>query len=285
MSPFALGLVLTAAVLHASWNVLAKRSGGGTPFIWLYFFVGVVIWIPVVIVATAIVHPKFTPLIVIFIAGNGVLHAVYFSLLQRGYRSGDLSVVYPLARGTGPLIASIVAILLFREHPDAIAMTGIACIVVGIFAITGGRALVRKDFRLSIFYGLSTGLTIATYTLWDKYSVAVLLVNPIVYDYWGNFARTALMTPLVIHRRDEVLDAWRRHRWEALGIAALSPTAYLLVLWALITTPVSYVAPAREISILIGTFFGVRFFSESFGRLRLAAATLMFVGLVALAHG
>jgi drug/metabolite transporter (DMT)-like permease len=285
VSPFALALVLTAAVLHASWNVLAKRSGGGTPFIWLYFFVGVVLWIPVVIVATAIVHPRFTPLIVIFIAGNGLLHAVYFWLLQRGYRAGDLSVVYPLARGTGPMIASVLAILIFREHPDAIAMAGIACIVIGIFAISGGRALLRADLRLSIFYGLATGCTIATYTLWDKYSVAVLLVNPIVYDYWGNFARTALMTPLVVHRRDEVARAWRVHRWEALGIAALSPTAYLLVLWALITTPVSYVAPAREISILIGTFFGVRFFSESFGRLRLAAATLMFVGLVALAHG
>lgn len=285
MSPFALALVLTAAVLHASWNVLAKRSGGGTPFIWLYFFLGVVLWIPVVVIATAIVHPAFTPLIVVFMAGNGVLHAVYFTLLQRGYRAGDLSLVYPLARGTGPLIASIVAILIFREHPHAIAIAGIACIVVGIFAISAGRALARKDFRVSIFYGLATGLTIATYTLWDKYSVAMLLVNPIVYDYWGNFARTALMTPLALRRKDEVVRAWREHRWEALGIAALSPTAYLLVLWALITTPVSYVAPAREMSILIGTFFGVRFFSEGFGRLRFAAASLMFVGLVALALG
>jgi drug/metabolite transporter (DMT)-like permease len=285
MSPFALGLVLSAAVMHASWNVLAKRSGGGAPFVWLYFFLGVVLWAPVVAIATLVVHPRFSPLIVLFIVGNGALHAIYFTLLQRGYRRGDLSLVYPLARGTGPLLASVIAILFFREHPEPLAIAGIACIVVGIFAIGAGRRGRERDVRASIFYGLATGCTIATYTLWDKYSVAVLLVNPIVYDFWGNFSRTALMTPLVVRRRELVARAWREHRWEAIGIAVLSPTAYLLVLWALVTTPVSYVAPAREISIVIGTFLGVRLFSESFGRLRLAAATLMFVGLVALAVG
>jgi drug/metabolite transporter (DMT)-like permease len=93
------------------------------------------------------------------------------------------------------------------------------------------------------------------------------------------------MSPLVLGRPGGVARAWREHKWDALGIAILSPTAYLLVLWALITTPVSYVAPAREISIVIGTFFGVRLFAEGFGRLRIAAATLMFVGIVALALG
>lgn len=286
MTPFALGLVLSAALLHASWNVLAKRSGGGSAFVWLYFFLGMIIWAPVAAVAAAIVHPTFTPIIIAFILGNGVLHLVYFTLLQRGYRAGDLSVVYPLARGTGPLLATIAAIVVFHERPDPIAAAGIACIIVGIFAISATRAAFEhRNARLSVAYGLATGVSIACYTLWDKYSVGILLINPIVYDFWGNAARTALMTPLLAGRWVEVARAWREHKLEALGIAVLSPLAYLLILWALITTPVSYVAPAREISIVIGTFFGVRLFSEGFGRLRIAAATLMFVGIVALALG
>jgi drug/metabolite transporter (DMT)-like permease len=286
MTPFALALILAAALMHASWNVLAKRSGGGIPFIFLYFFLSLVIWIPAMLIATAIVHPTFTPLIVTFMIGNGVLHAIYFTLLQRGYRIGDLSLVYPLARGTGPLVATIAAVVLFGERPGLVASLGIACLVVGIFVIGAGpRMLSRRDVSASIGYGIATGCAIAVYTLWDKYAVALVLINPIVYDWWGNFARTAIMSPLVARRGGEVLRAWRNHRWEALGIAVLSPAAYLLILWALITTPVSYVAPAREISIVIGTFFGIRLFSEGFGGRRTAAAGLMFAGIVALALG
>jgi drug/metabolite transporter (DMT)-like permease len=96
--------------------------------------------------------------------------------------------------------------------------------------------------------------------------------------------RTLLLTPLVAHRRGEILSAWREHRWEAIGISILSPLAYVLVLWALVTAPVSSVAPAREISIVFGTILGVRFFNEPAGGRRIAAAILMLAGIVAIAR-
>ncbi len=290
MSPFTLALVVTAAVLHATWNVLAKRAGGGVAFIWLYFAVSLALYVPVVAIAYVLVKPHLTAIDWLFIAGNGVTHLIYFVLLQRGYRDGDLSVVYPLARGTGPLLSSLAAIVLLAERPGPFGITGLLLIVTGIFVGSGiGRARpaagVARRIRLSIAYGIATGVSIAIYTLWDKYSVSVLAISPVVYDFWGNAVRTLLMTPFVLGRGAEIRDAWRRFRREVFGIAVLSPMAYLLVLWALITTPVSLVAPAREISIVIGAILGVRLFNEPAGPRRIAAAALMFAGIVALSRG
>jgi drug/metabolite transporter (DMT)-like permease len=288
LSAFTLTLVLSAAVMHASWNALAKRAAGGIAFIWLYFALSFAIYLPVIAVVSVLLRPHLTTIDWLFIAGNGALHLVYFVLLQRGYRAGDLSLVYPLARGTGPLLSSLVAVVLLGERPGLFGYAGIALIVCGIFLGSGIGAerpatAEPRRVRLSVVYGLATGVSIAVYTLWDKYSVSVLAISPIIYDFWGNAARTALTTPFVIHRRGEIAAAWRAHRWEALGIAVLSPLAYLLILWALVSAPVSLVAPAREISIVIGAALGVRLFGEPAGGRRIIAAALMVAGLASLA--
>jgi len=286
MTSFALTLVLVAAALHATWNLLAKRAQGGIAFIYLYFVGACVLYAPVVAVATYLHPPHLGPIAIAFIIGNGVLHLIYFTLLQRGYQIGDLSLVYPLARGTGPLLATVAAIVFFGERPSPVALSGVLLIIGGVFLASGLHVARDARTRLSVAYGLATGTTIAAYTLWDKHAVAALAISPIVYDYWGNIARTVLTTPLVAGRRAEMAEAWRRYKWEALGIALLSPLAYLLVLWALIWTPVSYVAPARELSILFGTLLGVHVFSErGRARARFAGAGLMLAGIVALARG
>lgn len=287
MSAFTLSVVLVASMLHATWNMLAKRARGGIAFIWLYFALSLIFYLPVVGIAYAVVHPHLAPLDWAFIAGNGATHLVYFVLLQRGYCAGDLSLVYPLARGTGPLLSSLAAIVLFGERPGVYGCAGLALIVSGIFLGSGGsqRTADSRQVRLSVGYGIATGASIAVYTLWDKYSVSVLAISPIIYDFWGGAARMLLMTPLVAGRGAEIVDAWRRFRWEAIGIAILSPLAYVLVLWALVRAPVSLVAPAREISIVFGTILGVTVFKERAGRRRVIAATLMFTGITALALG
>ena len=286
MNALALALVLTAAVLHACWNLLAKRAGGGSPFIFLYFALSAAIYAPVA-AAVWILWPRSFDLIdIVFMAGNGVLHTFYFITLQRGYRAGDLSLVYPLARGTGPLLASIAAIAFFGERPSAIAMAGIVAIVVGVFLASGVHRVRDAAAVTSIWYGLATGVLIAIYTLWDKHAMTALALSPILYDWGGGFARFLFIMPLVKGRWNEVADAWRRHRIEAFGIAFLSPLAYLLVLWALTWTPVSYVAPARELSIMFGTIFGITIFKErDRAGARATAAGLMVLGIAALAHG
>ena len=135
----------------------------------------------------------------------------------------------------------------------------------------------------AITFGLLTGLTIAGYTLWDKYAVSVLLIPPLLLDYGSNLGRMLLLVPFIRHRWSEVWAEWQTHRLEAMGVACLSPLAYILVLTALVFTPVSYVAPARELSTLIATLLGARLLNEGDLPRRLIAASLIVLGIVTLA--
>ena len=288
MPTYALALVVVAALAHAGWNVLAKTAAGGAAFVWLFSAAAAVLWAPVAAVALAVAPGSFGLEGLGFVAGSGALHALYFTLLQRGYREGDLSLVYPLARGTGPLLSTLAAIVLFSERPSALALAGGAIIVGAVLSLAGagGRgASSRGPRRRAVAFAIGTGVAIAAYTLWDKRAVGPLGLSPIVY-YWGtNLAETAILSAFVAHRRAEVARVWRAHRTQALGVAVLSPLAYILVLFALAHAPVSYVAPARELSILVGAVAGTTVLAEGHRRRRMLAAAAIFAGIVALAVG
>jgi drug/metabolite transporter (DMT)-like permease len=224
----------------------------------------------------------------LFMFGTGVLHVGYFLSLQEGYRVGDFSVVYPLARGTGPLPASGAATVLFGERPGPVAVAGILLIVLGVFLLgwnpsVDPGSVERK--RLGMAFGLLTGIFIASYTLWDKYAVSDLSLSPILY-YWASLlVETAVLLPAALRRKEEIGGAWHARWPEALGVAVLSPLTYVLVLTALSFAPVSRVAPAREIGILIGTLMGGSILAESGLARRLLASSFMVLGIVALAVG
>jgi len=219
-----------------------------------------------------------------FMVGSGALHALYFVLLQRGYREGDLSLVYPLARGTGPLLSTTAAIVVFAERPSPLALAGGAVIVAAVLSL-GLQGHTRGGTRAAVGFALLTGVTIASYTLWDKQAVGPHGLSPIVY-YWGtNLAECLLLTPFVAHRGAELRRTWTAFRAQALGVAVLSPLAYILVLFALARAPVSYVAPARELSILVGAVLGTTVLSEGDRGRRLAAAAAICAGIAALALG
>lgn len=247
MTAPALALVLVAAVLHATWNFLAKRLGGGAGAVWLYSTLSMVCYAPVAAALVWLTRPGLSAAGAGFMLGSAVLHVGYFISLQRGYRKGDLSVVYPLARGTGPLLAAIAAVSFFGERPSPLAMTGAVLIAAGIILLAGGRALLGRG-AVSLSggpgYGLLTGLFIAIYTLWDKQAVAVIAVPPILMDWGSNLGRSVLLLPAAWLRRADVARHWTHHRSLVFGIALLSPLAYILVLTAMVFTPVSYVAPA-----------------------------------------
>lgn len=286
MTAFALLLVLIAALLHALWNLLAKRAQGGIPFTWLFSLLTVVLWAPVIVVYGVVWRPMLGWFALLFILGSALFHLAYFLVLQRGYRYGDLSVVYPLARGTGPLLAMSGAILLLDERPTWLAMIGALLIIAGVFAIAGGPAMVRRRAAVSgVGYGLVTGLLIAAYTLWDKYAVSTVLVAPLLLEYGASAGRTLLLLPAIRTRTDEVRYEWCTHRWEAVGIAVLSSLAYILVLTAMITAPVSYIAPARELSILFGALLGTWLLKEGNMRSRMFAVTIMLAGILLLSLG
>jgi drug/metabolite transporter (DMT)-like permease len=288
MTAFALTLVLIAAVLHATWNLCAKRAGGGLPFVWV---VGMVIcsgYLPVMIGYWIRYAPSLSLTDIAWIAGSGVLKTGYSLSLQRSYRTGDFSLIYPLARGTGPLLSTIGAIVILGERPTLLALTGGLVIVGAVFFLTNGTRLFHQDrahLRNAIHFGLLTGLFIAAYTVWDRHGVHARGIPPVIYDGGTAFVILILVTPFALSRRPEAMQHWREHKLYIFGMALLSPIAYVLVLTAMTFTPVSYVAPAREVSIVIGAFIGARFLKEADGRRRVWAAAAMCAGVIALALG
>jgi drug/metabolite transporter (DMT)-like permease len=284
MNSVALLLVVVSAFIHATWNLLAKRTNGGATTIWQYDVTSVIIYAPLAAVLLIVQHVQVSIVAVVFICGSTLLHLSYFILLQRGYRVGDLSFVYPLARGIGPFLATILAITVFGERPTLIAFIGMLLVITGVFLIVGGPRVIQKiHTRWAFFYALLIGLFIAGYTLWDKQAVSVLLVSPVLLYYFNVVLRVLLLSPYAFLHRKEIRLEWRTHRFDILGVAILSPISYFLVLTVLVFTPVSYVAPAREMSVLIGTFMGTRLLAEGDTRRRLLAATIILLGIIALA--
>ncbi len=282
MTALALGLVFGSAVLHATWNLLAKRARGGAEFVWLFAALTTVVYAPLVGLFVAFARPHLTWTHVLLAACSSVLHVLYFVSLQRGYRAGDLSLVYPTARGSGPALATFLAVLLLGERPGLQALAGTALVVVSVFVLAGGKGG-GPGARRALLYGLLTGLFIGVYTVFDGYAVGHAGAAPLLFTYLGEAGRTLLLLPLVARRGEVVRGLWREHRREALGIAVLSPLAYVLVLTAMQFTPVSLVAPAREVSILIATFLGVRVLAEGSGARRAVGAAGMVAGVALLA--
>lgn len=288
MTALALALILLAAVLHATWNLCAKRAGGGLPFVWLVGVVICTLYLPVLAYYLLVHGSDFTLTLVDYawIAGSGLLKTGYSLFLQRSYRTGDFSLIYPLARGTGPLLAMLGAVTLLGERPALLGVVGGVIIIGAVFVLTDGARLfheARAHLRTAINYGLITGVFIAAYTLWDREGVHTRRIPPIVYDGGTAFVVLALVTPFALRRWPEVARHWREHKLYLFGQSLLSPIAYVLVLTAMTFTPVTYVAPAREVSIVIGAFFGARYLKEADSRRRLWAAVAMCGGVIALA--
>jgi drug/metabolite transporter (DMT)-like permease len=286
VSGVALALVLSAALVHATWNYLLKRSGGGTAFVWLFAVGSALLYAPLAVGVLWWTQPALTMTSFVLIAASAVIHTAYYLLLDRGYRTGDLSLVYPLARGSAPLITVTVAVFLLHEHPSSVAIAGALMIAGGAVVLTGNfRSLKKSGSLAAVMFALLTGCMIASYTVVDKLAVAVFFVPPLVQDWATNLGRVAIMTPLALRQKSELRAVWSRRRKEVIGVAVLCPLSYILVLTAMVFTPVSYVAPAREISILVGALFGAHLLAEEHATRRLFGAGAMVAGIVCLAVG
>lgn len=270
--------------MHATWNYLLKRVGGGITFIWLFTLMSTIIYAPLALVLIIYSRPHFGWLEILFIVGTAVIHLLYSYLLQKGYKIGDFSLVYPIARGTGPMLAAVGAIFVYQEKLTWIELVGVLLIVGGIFFLTGGlKALKQSTSLLPMIYGLAVGVTIAGYTLLDKGAVSILLIAPLLLNYFSNLGQLIVLTPVAVRRWGQVRFEWTHHKKEAIGIGILNSLAYILVLTTMVFTPVSHVAPVREVSILIGTLMGTHLLAEGFGMRRMMAAGAMVAGIIVVA--
>ncbi len=282
--------MVCAAFLHASWNFLLKKCGGGLGVLTLSAVVASVALTPfaLFLIWRGFASPWGVWTMAGVVIGSGFIHLFYFLLLDRAYRSGgDLSVVYPLARATGPLLTIVAATLFFGEHMTSLAVAGAVLIGISALVLTGDpRKVFAKDAGNAIGFAILCGCMIAVYTLWDKQAVALFLIPPIVFDWGANVVRVTMLVPYTrMRERGAILRAWRDHRTSVIAIGLMSPLSYILVLTAMVTTPVSYVAPARELSILFAALLGAHMLKEGDVTRRTIAAIGMVLGVSALALG
>lgn len=293
MPPGALALVLLAGLIHASWNIAAKRAGGDIRFAAFTTIVNAVAWAPLGIWLAWSAVPAWGLREWGLLAASAVLHSGYYLLLLRGYRKADLTVVYPLARGSGPLLSSLVAVVVLGEHITALGAAGIAGVVGGVFLIAGGPALWRRAasaadrarIHKGMLYGVGSGIFIAGYTVVDGYAVKVLLLSPILVDYIGGLLRLFLVVPSVARDLPAARDLWRAQWKYAVFVGVASPVSYVLVLYAMQTAPLSHVAPAREVSMLFAALIGGQLLGEKDRGPRLLGAAFIAAGVMALAFG
>ena len=293
MSGQAFALILLAGLIHAGWNIAAKKAGGDARFAFFTSALMALVWAPLGWWMGRTAVPLWGAAEWGIVAFSGVLHVLYYVILLRGYRKADLTVVYPLARGTGPLLSSLVAVTLLGEQLSALGAAGIAGVVGGVFLIAGGPGLLRaahdpqarRRVRKGMFYGVLTGVFIASYTVVDGYAVKVMLLSPILVDYMGNFVRVAVLAPVALRDRAALSRLWAAQWRFALLVAAVSPIAYVLVLYAMQEAPMAHVAPAREVSMLFAALIGGHLLGEGDRAARIAGALLIAAGVAALALG
>ena len=406
MNSIALALVLFAAVLHASWNFVSKKSGGGSSFVLLYETFAFLIYMPLLylvdfkrlltlplemwllIILSAVLHviytivlqtgyrkadysvvyptargtgPAFTVLVAVFLFGeklaslgfagiacvllgivllafpgkdkqlksslseglfwgvltgvfiasyssldgfaiqligltlplemwlliilSAVLHVIYTIVLQTGYRKADYSVVYPTARGTGPAFTVLVAVFLFGEKLASLGFAGIACVLLGIvlLAFPGKDKQLKSSLSEGLFWGVLTGVFIASYSSLDGFAIQLIGLTPLMYYVPGMAVRLLLLGPGILSKksgRESFMEDIKK-RWRyALYIGIAHPAAYLLVLFALLYAPLAYVAPTREVSMMLALFIGAKALHEKVTPLKTAGVLAMMTGVI-----
>ncbi|RAQ95677.1 EamA family transporter [Thermogemmatispora tikiterensis] len=285
MSIQVLALLVCAGLMHSSWNLLSKEGKDRQVFIWLAICsASLLCFLPFLLLYRA-VSPHAWPLIAL----SAALEATYYLLLGAAYRYGDLSLVYPLARGSAPLFVTVIALLALGERLSLIGGLGILLIVGGIYVIHlrtfAWRELTAPLRRLrepAALLALLCGLSIAGYSTVDK--VGLRYVAPLTYIYLIFVISALYLLPyMLLARRAAVQAEWQAHAPRIILAGALALLSYLLVLFALRQTQVSYIASARELSVVFAALMGTAILHESFGRQKLVGSLLIFAGILCIA--
>jgi len=269
--------VLGAGLLHAGWNALLKSARGGDPLLDTATVVaGSGIWALVAIPAVGVPDTASW----IFLAMSVAIHWAYYITLAHAYRTGDLSFAYPLMRGTAPLIATLLSIVVLREFPSPQVALGIVLICAGIVGIAFvGR---NPHPRAAVLFALANAAIIALYTLVDG-AGARASGRAASYAVWLTFLEAVPFLCWIRWRRGRAAIAYVARSWRRglLGGAA-SLGAYAIVLWAMTRAPIAAVAALRETSVLFAALIGALWLKEGFGWPRLAGAASVVAGVAAL---
>ncbi len=286
----ALALILTSACLHAFWNYQLKKADCGKELWLLVYLITAAVSLPLIALFDAEAFTRITPTGWLVIALSAPIHVLYAVVLQTGYHKADYSVVYPTARGTGPLITVLAAVVILGNTPSTTGWLGIAAILCGIVLLTlkGKSATEETQHRLSagLFWGSLTGLFIAGYSFCDAWAVQQETgLTPLTFYFPSIALRAVVLAPFILkknHWKEEVtrILTTARLRKSLAAVTVGSPGAYLLILYALSLAPLAYVAPAREVGMTAGVIAGAFLLKEKLSLTRLAGIALMVSGVV-----
>ena len=274
MTPFIVGLVLLAAVLHASWNAMAKSGGRPQFSIASYRLISAVCCVPLIFLFPLPLAASWPMLL-----ASMLIHTAYYYTLSQSYRSGDLSQVYPLFRGLAPVLVVLGAALLAQEYISAGSMLGIGLVSAGLISITFAGGAIGKIPTAALRWGLATSVLIAAYTVADGMGVRVA-GNPFSYIIWL-FILEPIPIGLWLLARDRAgWFGYMRAKPGKISAGALAAaTAYAMVIYAMSVAPMAMVSSLRETSVIFAALIGTLLFREPFGRQRIIAAILVCFGV------
>ncbi len=270
------GLVILSALMHAAWNLMAKRYSGNYSIIYLSFVVGWLLGLPWALANLSATTDWVAsgPIILL----TGLCHAVYGYMLNITYRHGDISTLYPLLRGTGVALAVTVAVLAFGESLGRVAALGMVLAFAGVALVSYRRDRSTTGLR-GIISALLCGALIGSYTVLDK--LAVQHVHPIVLLNATQLISGLVFLPYVLnHRRQELVHTVTRLWRPVAMISVVALLSYAIILHVFTYAPLSRVTVAREVSVAFGAIGGHLIFKESFSRSRLVGVVLVLMGIM-----
>ena len=281
--------VLLSAVLHASWNFVARRNAGNLTVFWWSLWISCLVLLPVVaLVASAQGIEGFLAMLEegwFYILITGIIHTFYFLLLGRAYETGEISLVYPIARGSGIGLTGFLGWLLLGESLTTVGVAGIGLICVGILSMGASVLRNAKGARRGFVSALGVGATIVSYSLVDK--VGVSIVHPVVYIFGMFLLSAAFATPVVAVRDRGRL--WRKlaETWPSRStlIGVGSTAAYLMILYAMTVGQVGYIVALREFAVVLGAILGFVFLKERITPLKVGAVLMIVAGLFFIKFG
>ena len=281
MSFTSIGLILLSAIFHASWNALSKRSTDKIIFFWLSGLAASACLLPFLIGFWQAI-----PLAGWLLIGlSSVFEAVYLLCLSVAYEAGDLSLAYPLSRGSVPLFVLILATLFIGERVTPLGLFGIALSIIGIYALhlksfapnallAPFAALRERASRFALLAGICT----AIYSTIDKRGVTY--ANPVLYTTLIIVGYSVLLTPFMLRKQVAIAHEWKNNKRHIVAVGVLSVVTYLLVTYVLRTSPASYVSALRGISIVFGAVLGALFLKEHLTPLKTLGAVVIFAGMI-----
>ena len=276
MQSLVFAAVLFASACHAGWNALIK-VGLDPLSVTTLIAVGAAAASLIGLPLAGVPAPPAWP----WLAASATIHLLYFAALIESYRIGDLGQVYPIARGSAPLMTAIASVTFVGEHLSLLGWSGIVTIAAGVLllSVRGGRGIAQLH-RRAVGYALLTALTICAYTITDGVGVR-LSRNPPAYVLWLFLGNATALVPYALWRdRKSVMAALRRFWLRGLAGGALQVLSYGIALWAMTLAPIALVASLRETSVLFGVIIAVLVLQEPLRIVRVAAAALIVSGLV-----